>query len=58
MALMRAFAKVDEEGKIRIAKNIARETGLKPGATVEIKACGPGPGRFITVHARKKGRLR
>ncbi len=58
MALMRAFAKVDEEGKIRIAKNIARETGLKPGATVEIKVTGTNPTQFITVRARKKGHLR
>lgn len=58
MTLMRAFAKVDEQGKIRISQNIARETGLTPGATVEIKVTGPGLGQFITVHRRRKGQLR
>jgi len=58
MALMRAFAKVDEEGKIRIAKNIARETGLKPGASVEIKVGGPARAQFVTLRSRKKGELR
>jgi len=58
MALMRAFAKVDEEGKIPIPKNMARQTGLKPGATIEIKVTGPGAGQFVTIHTRKKGRLR
>jgi len=55
---MRAFAKVDEEGKIPIPKNMARQTGLKPGATIEIKVTGPGAGQFVTIHTRKKGRLR
>lgn len=58
MTLMRALGKVDEEGKIRISKNIARETGLKPGATVEIKVAGTGQGQFVTVRTRKKGQLR
>jgi len=58
MALMRAFAKVDEESRIRIAKNIARETGLKPGAAVEIKVGGPARAQFVTLRPRKKGQLR
>ena len=58
MALMRVLTRVDEEGKVKIPKNVARETGLTPGATVEIKVTGPAPGQFITVHTRKKGQLR
>ena len=58
MALMRAFAKVDEEGKIRVARNIARETGLKPGAAVEIKVGGPARAQFVTLRSRKKSQLR
>ena len=58
MALMRVLTKVDEEGKIRVPKNVARETGLTPGATVEIKVTGTAQGQFITVHTRKKGQLR
>ncbi len=58
MALMRLLTKVDEEGKIKIPKNVARETGLKPGATVEVKVTGTAQGQFITIHTRKKGHLR
>ena len=58
MALIRLLTKVTEDGKIKVPKNVARETGLTPGATAEIKVTGTGSAQFITVHARKKGQLR
>lgn len=49
MTLMRVLTRVDEEGKIRIPKNVERETGLEPGTPVEIKVTGPKRAQFITV---------
>ena len=40
MALMRAFARVDEEGRISIPDNIRKEVDLKEGQLVEIKLSG------------------
>jgi len=53
MALIRAFAKVDKDGKISIPKNIRREMDLKEGNRVEIKASGPNRAPFITIHKRQ-----
>jgi len=56
MALMRAFAKVDEEGKISIPGNIRREVGLKEGQMVEIKVSGPNRAQFIVIRKRQSAR--
>ncbi|MBC8459084.1 MAG: AbrB/MazE/SpoVT family DNA-binding domain-containing protein [Deltaproteobacteria bacterium] len=56
MALMRAFAKVDKEGKIPIPDNIRREVGLKEGQMVEIKVSGPNRVQFIVIHKRQSAR--
>lgn len=56
MALMRAFSKVDEEGKIPIPNNIRREVGLKEGQMVEIKVSGPNRAPFVTIHKRQSAR--
>ena len=56
MALMRAFAKVDKEGKISIPNNIRREVGLKEDQLVEIKVSGPNRAQCITIHKRKDAR--
>ncbi len=56
MTLMRGFTKVDEEGRIPIPKNMARETNLKPGQRVEIKVQGAAPAQFITIKPRKAAR--
>jgi len=56
MALMRAFAKVDKEGKISIPTNIRREVDLKEGQSVEIKVSGPNRAQYIVIHKRQSGR--
>ncbi len=56
MTLMRAFARVDEKGKIPIPKNIAREAGLKPGAIVEVKIIGASKAKNILLSKRKSFR--
>lgn len=56
MPLMRAFSKVDQEGKIAIPRNIRREVGLKEGQMVEIKVSGPNRSQFIVIHRRENAR--
>jgi len=56
MALMRAFGKVDEEGRISIPGNIRREVGLKEGQLVEIKVSGTNRAQFIVIHKRQSAR--
>ena len=56
MALMRAFAKVDKEGKISIPTNIRREVDLKEGQLVEIKVSGTGRAHHIVINKRQSGR--
>ncbi len=56
MTLMRAFAKVDKEGKISIPSNIRREADLKEGQLVELKVSGPNQAQFIVIHKRQSGR--
>ena len=56
MTLMRAFAKMDKEGKISIPTNIRREVDLKEGQLVEIKLSGPNRGQFIVIHKRQGSR--
>lgn len=56
MALIRAFAKMDREGKISIPNNISRQVGLKEGQLVEIKVSGPNREQYITIHKRKNAR--
>lgn len=53
MALLRGYAKVDEEGKIPIPKNIRIATDYRPGQLVEIKVTGPIQAQYITIHKRK-----
>jgi len=56
MGLMRAFGKVDEEGKISIPNNIRREVGFREGQMVEIKVSGPNRAQFIVIHKRQSAR--
>jgi AbrB family looped-hinge helix DNA binding protein len=56
MTLMRAFSKVDKDGKVTIPDNIRRETGLKEGQLVEIKVSGPQRAQHIVIHKRKNAR--
>lgn len=56
MTLIRAFSKVDEQGKVSIPSNILREVDLKPGQLVEIKLQGTKNAQYIVVHKRKAAR--
>ena len=56
MTLMRAFSRVDNEGKISIPSNIRREVELKEGQMVEIKLAGTKRGHHIVIHKRKSAR--
>jgi len=56
MALMRAFARVDEEGRISIPDNIRKEVDLKEGQLVEIKLSGPKKAQYVVIHKRESAR--
>jgi bifunctional DNA-binding transcriptional regulator/antitoxin component of YhaV-PrlF toxin-antitoxin module len=56
MTLMRAFSRVDKEGKIAIPGNIQREAELKEGQLVELKIVGASAKKSVLITARKSAR--
>ena len=54
--LMRAFAKVDADGKLSIPNNIRREVGLKAGQLVEVKVVGASKKKQLLLSARESAR--
>jgi len=56
MTLMRAFSKVDKEGKIKLPANIQRAAGLKVGQLVELKIMGASRKKGILVTSREIAR--
>ncbi len=56
MTLMRAFARIDTDGKITIPSNIRREVGLKPGQLVELKVVGASRKKNLLVSIRESAR--
>jgi len=54
--LMRAFSKVDKEGKIKLPDNIQRAADLKEGQLVELKIVGASAKKSVLVTARKAAR--
>jgi bifunctional DNA-binding transcriptional regulator/antitoxin component of YhaV-PrlF toxin-antitoxin module len=56
MTLMRAFSKVDKEGKIQLPGNIQRAADLKEGQLVEMKIVGASRKKNILVSARGSAR--
>ena len=56
MTLMRAFSKIDKEGKIQLPGNIQRVADLKEGQLVELKITGAGRKKNILVSARDSAR--
>jgi len=50
---MRAFARVDKDGKVSIPSNIAREVGFKPGQMVEVKTLSK---KSVAISARDNAR--
>ena len=53
MALMRGFAKVDDDGKVKIPDNIRLAVELKQGQLVELKVTGPERAKTILLSKRK-----
>ncbi len=56
MTLMRAFSKVDKEGKIKLPGNIARVADLKEGQLVELKIMGASKKKSILITSRESTR--
>jgi len=56
MVLVRAFSKVEKDGKIKLPDNIKREAGIKEGQLVELKIVGAGKKKNILVSARDSAR--
>lgn len=56
MTLMRAFSKIDKDGKIKLPGNIQREAGFKEGQLVELKIVGASKKKNILVSARNSAR--
>jgi len=56
MTLMRAFSKVDKEGKIQLPGNIQRAADLKEGRSVELKIVGASRKKNILVSVRNNAR--
>lgn len=53
--LLRAFARVDDEGKVYIPQNIREATKMKKGQLVELKVAGGGK-KSLIVSAQKNSR--
>jgi len=56
MVLVRAFSRVEKDGKIKLPDNIKREAGLKEGQLVELKIVGASKKKNILVSARSSAR--
>jgi bifunctional DNA-binding transcriptional regulator/antitoxin component of YhaV-PrlF toxin-antitoxin module len=56
MALIRAFSKVDKEGRISIPANIQKAAGLKEDQLIELKIVGASAKKSVLVTARKSAR--
>jgi bifunctional DNA-binding transcriptional regulator/antitoxin component of YhaV-PrlF toxin-antitoxin module len=54
--LMRAFARVEADGKLSIPNNIRREVGLKAGQLVELKVVGASKKKQLLLSARESAR--
>jgi len=56
MTLMRAFSKVEKDGKINLPGNIQRAADLKEGQLVELKIVGASRKKNILVSAKGSAR--
>jgi len=54
--LLRAFARVEADGKLSIPNNIRREVGLKAGQLVELKVVGASTKKNLLVSTRASAR--
>jgi bifunctional DNA-binding transcriptional regulator/antitoxin component of YhaV-PrlF toxin-antitoxin module len=53
---MRAFGRVDKDGKITVPGNVFRAAGLKKGGLVELKIAGASRKKSIVITARENTR--
>jgi len=56
MTLMKAFSKVEKDGKIKLPANIQLAAGLKEDLLVELKIVGTSTNKSILLTARKSAR--
>jgi len=56
MTLMRAFSKVDKDGKIKLPNNIQRAAQIKEGQLVELKIMGASKKKNVLISARSSTR--
>jgi len=56
MTLMRAFSKVDKDGKIKLPGNIQRAADLKEGQLIELKIVGASRKKNILISAKGSAR--
>jgi len=56
MTLMRAFSKVDKDGKIKLPNNIQRAAQIKEGQLVELKITGASKKKNVLISARNSTR--
>ena len=56
MTLMRAFSKVDKDGKIKLPNNIQRAAQLKEGQLVELKITGASKKKDVLISAKSSTR--
>lgn len=56
MTLMRAFSKVDNEGRIKLPGNIQRAAELKTGQLVELKIVGASRKKNVLLSAKCSAR--
>ena len=54
--LMRAFARVEADGKLSIPDNIRRQVGLKAGQLVELKVVGASKKKQLLLSTRENAR--
>ena len=56
MTLMKAFSRVEKDGKIKLPANIQRAAGIKEDQLVELKIVGTSANKSILLTARKSAR--
>ena len=56
MTLMRAFSKVDKDGKIKLPNNIQRAAQIKEGQLVELKITGASKKKNVLLSAKSSTR--
>ena len=56
MTLVRAFSRVDEQGRITIPTNIRLQASLKAGQLVEIKSIGAGKVKGLLISPKENFR--